>query len=132
MLTYHNVHIGNVRGSTTEDDIITQLRSMGVRLRYRHMFNIYFRVFIVDQHIDQSLYKECWYGNINVEPYRVGRNTRHQLNVRSSESKQMLQRQHSSNDSTHRASNRSKRSRYSRAPCINIERHPHQRVDPII
>ena len=79
-----------------------------VRLRSRNMSNISFRVFIADQHINKNVYnKPCWHVNINVEPYRVRRNARHQLNIRNRESKEIGKRQHSSNDITHRASNKS-------------------------
>ena len=80
-VTYHDVYIGNVRGSTTKDDIRKQLMSMGVRqigniipLRSKNMSTAAFRVFIADQHIDTNVYnKECWHRNIKVEPYRVRR-----------------------------------------------------------
>ena len=77
---YHDVYIGNVRGSTTKDDIRKQLMSMGVReigniipLRSKNISTTAFRVFIADQHIDTNVYnKECWHRNID-EPYRVCR-----------------------------------------------------------
>ena len=132
-VTYHDVYIGNVRGSTTEDDIKMQLMSMGVRefgnivrLRSRNMSNSAFRVFIADQHIDKNVYnKACWHGNIKVEPYRARRNTRHQLNSRNRESKEIVKRQHSSNESTHHPSNKSWRSRYSRAPRFRSSSSEH-------
>ena len=84
-VTYHDVYIGNARSSTTKDDIRKQLMSMGVHkigniipLRSKNMSTTVFRVFIADQHIDINVYnKECWHGNINVEPYRVRRKIQH-------------------------------------------------------
>ena len=98
-VTYHNVYIGNVRGSTTKDEIRTQLMSMGVHeigniipLRSKNMSSTAFRVFIADQYIDTNVYnKECWHININVEPYHVRRKIHHQ-NIRIRESEQKAHR----------------------------------------
>ena len=122
-VTYYDVYIGNVRGSTTKDDMRKQLMSMGVReirniipLRSKNMSTISFRVFIADQHTDTNVYnKECWYRNINVEPYRVCRKIHHQ-NKRIRESEQKAHRQDSSNENMYHAPNRSGRSRNPRAP----------------
>ena len=122
-VTYHDVYIGNARSSTTKDDIRKQLMSMGVHkigniipLRSKIMSTTAFRVFIADQHIDTNVYnKECWHRNINVEPYRVRRKIHHP-NIRNRESEQKAHRQHSSNESTHHAPNRSVRSRNPRVP----------------
>ena len=59
------------------------------------------------------------------EPYRARRNTRHQLNSRNRESKEIVKRQHSSNESTHHPSNKSWRSRYSRAPRFRSSSSEH-------
>ena len=122
-VTYHDVYIGNARSSTTKYDIRKQPMSMGVHkigniipLRSKNMSTTAFRVFIADQHIDTNVYnKECWHGNINVEPYRVLRKIHHP-NIRIRESEQKAHRQHSSNESTHHAPNRSVRSRNPRVP----------------
>ena len=147
-VTYHDVYIGNARGSTTKDDIRKQLMSMGVHkigniipLRSKNMFTTAFRVFIADQHIDTNVYnKECWHGNINVEPYRVRRKIHHP-NIRIRDSEQKAHRQHSSNESTHHAPNRSVRSRNPRVPCTphrvsrqrapRFDRTPDVRADSI-
>ena len=112
-VTYHDVYIGNVSGSTTKDDIRKQLMSMGVRqigniipLRSKNMSTTAFRVFIADQHISTNLY---------IEPYCVRRKIHHQ-NICIRESEQKAHRQHSSIKSTHHAPNRSGRSRNPRAP----------------
>ena len=105
-VTYHDVYIGNIRGSTTKDAIRKQLISMGVReigniipLRSTNKSITAFRVFISDQHIDINVYnKECWHGNINVEPYRVRRKIHHQ-SIRIREPEQKAHRQHTSNES---------------------------------
>ena len=99
-VTYHDAYIGNVRGTTTEDDIRKQLMSKGVHeigniipLRSKDMYTIAFRVFIADQHIDTNVYnKECWHGNINVEPYRVLR--KHQKVLTESPSTRLTKREH--------------------------------------
>ena len=65
--TYHDVYIGNVRGSTTKDDIRKQLLSMDVReigniipLRSKNISTTAFRVFIADPDIDTNVCnKEC-------------------------------------------------------------------------
>ena len=75
-VTYHDVYIGNARSSTTKDDTRKQLMSIGVHkigniipLRSKNMSATAFHVFIADPHIDKNVYnKECWHGNINVEP----------------------------------------------------------------
>ena len=122
-VTYHDVYIGNVRGSTTKDDIRKQLMPMGgchigniIPLRSKNMSTTAFRVFIADQHIDTNVYnKECWHRNIKVEPYRVRIKIYHK-NIRIREAEQKAHQQHSSNESTHYAPNRSARSHNPRVP----------------
>ena len=59
-VTYHDVYIGNVRGSTTKDNIRKQLMSMGVReignIIPFHSKNRSTTAFIADQHIDTNVY----------------------------------------------------------------------------
>ena len=142
-VTYHDVYIENVRGSTTKDDIRKQRISMGVReigniipLRSKNMSTT---AFIADQYIDTNVYnKEYW--NINVEPYRVRRKIQHQ-NIRIREAEQKAHQQHSSNESTHHAPNRSGRSRSPHAPRTprrvrpqlppRFDRTPDERADSI-
>ena len=79
---YHDVFIGNVRGTTTIDDVKGHLLDSGVRdigtiTQLSSRYNAAFRVFIGDVNIDNTVYnREHWNERIKVEPYKKRTSTR--------------------------------------------------------
>ena len=73
---YHDVFIGNVRGTTTIDDVKGHLLDSGVRdigtiTQLSSRYNAAFRVFIGDVSIDNTVYnREHWNERIKVEQYK--------------------------------------------------------------
>ena len=73
---YHDVYIGNVRGTTTEDHVRGQLTDIGVSeigtiTRLPSRYNSAYRVFIGDLDIENTVYnRNNWNARIKVEPFR--------------------------------------------------------------